>query len=435
MFLVVGDTEYTEASYVNHPADKHAMNLHVEALMSKQTDETTSEFIALDDSLEPQMQLTLVDSLEPEASPVVLTDDAATPPIDNSQEVDPEPQPTSDIDEKTTLEEAFRVLFEDKDNLTEDHVDILNEIIETELEEDAKLSPEKRKGLPAKVFCGPNRSFPVNDCAHYTAAKRLIGRYQGPGDKSKILSCIESRGKKLSCSGSKKKDEQDKILCLDCMSDEVLTQTIKDGIELFEAKGLDILGLLPSVVKEIDQKDEQISKLQENVEALSTSICSLEISESVLRQEWKEMVVQCETSDSVLKEAVETALETSRSYASLVLSLTEKDTSAEEIENKVKELSSEALLKLVRESDLSDAINLVRGGISNEPVEPVTLADAEPADVMPREDTGKEFLDRIESYVQKYGREWAGRFIDGQARRGNVVNEEVLAKAWELVAK
>lgn len=74
--------------------------------------------------------------------------------------------------------------------------------------EDAKLSTEKRKKLASSTFCGPGRSFPVPDCAHVTAARRLIGRYKGEGDKSKILSCVSRKAKALGCSGSssKKKD-------------------------------------------------------------------------------------------------------------------------------------------------------------------------------------------------------------------------------------
>jgi hypothetical protein len=77
--------------------------------------------------------------------------------------------------------------------------------ITEQLIHDAKLSSKQRKKLPGSTFCGPERSFPVNDCAHYTAALRLIGRYKGPGDKGRIRACIERKGKRLGCT-SKKKD-------------------------------------------------------------------------------------------------------------------------------------------------------------------------------------------------------------------------------------
>lgn len=75
-------------------------------------------------------------------------------------------------------------------------------------EEDKKLTTAARKKLPANVFCAPDRAFPVPDCLHYRVAKSYLNRYKGPGDKKKILACIERRGKLLGCgNGAKKKDE------------------------------------------------------------------------------------------------------------------------------------------------------------------------------------------------------------------------------------
>lgn len=74
--------------------------------------------------------------------------------------------------------------------------------------EDKKLSTEQRKKLKGSTFCGPDRSFPVPDCAHYTAALRLLGRYKGGGDKTKIRACIERKGRSLGCTkGAKDQDE------------------------------------------------------------------------------------------------------------------------------------------------------------------------------------------------------------------------------------
>lgn len=42
--------------------------------------------------------------------------------------------------------------------------------------------------------------------SHYTAALRLIGRYKGSGDKSRIRACIMRKGKQLGCPGAGKKD-------------------------------------------------------------------------------------------------------------------------------------------------------------------------------------------------------------------------------------
>lgn len=73
--------------------------------------------------------------------------------------------------------------------------------VETE-SKDAKLSTEARAKLSSKTFCGPDRSFPVPDCAHVTAARRLIGRASvSDGTKAKILACVSRKAKSLGCSG------------------------------------------------------------------------------------------------------------------------------------------------------------------------------------------------------------------------------------------
>ncbi len=65
---------------------------------------------------------------------------------------------------------------------------------------DKKLTAEAREKLPDSVFCGPERSFPVPDCAHVTAARRLIGKAKLSDDqKKKVLSCVSKRADSLSC--------------------------------------------------------------------------------------------------------------------------------------------------------------------------------------------------------------------------------------------
>ena len=74
---------------------------------------------------------------------------------------------------------------------------------------DKVLSSEARKKLKSSTFCGPGRSFPVPDCAHVTAARRLIGRAKvSDGTKSKILSCVSRKAKALGCTASEKKDAE-----------------------------------------------------------------------------------------------------------------------------------------------------------------------------------------------------------------------------------
>ena len=110
----------------------------------------------------------------------------------------------------------------DEDKAYFEDIDGINEELERELDAaiaagevpqtDAKLSSESRKKMSGSTFCGPNRSFPVPDCAHVTAARRLIGRAKvSDATKSKILGCVSRKASKMGCGSAKKKDEQDPV--------------------------------------------------------------------------------------------------------------------------------------------------------------------------------------------------------------------------------
>jgi len=95
-----------------------------------------------------------------------------------------------------------RILSKNYEDLTVADWAILDIELDKELG-DAKLSSKRRRKLRSSTFCGPNRSFPVPDCAHVTAARRLIGRYHGSeSTKARIMSCVNRKAKQLGCGGS-----------------------------------------------------------------------------------------------------------------------------------------------------------------------------------------------------------------------------------------
>ena len=66
------------------------------------------------------------------------------------------------------------------------------------VEEAKKLTTKDRKKLKKSTFCGPNRSFPVNDCKHAATAKAFLGRSKfSKATKKKIAACIHRRAKAL----------------------------------------------------------------------------------------------------------------------------------------------------------------------------------------------------------------------------------------------
>lgn len=242
--LIAGNLDYDECSYVNTPADRHARNLEIgshglrDYVSSNTTDGRTLYFVpkfstdrlieevptmadgkenteeVVEDSVQPEEEVTAEVATEVNNEDAGAHKDSATE--DKPEEsVTDDPEAVRDSADESTIDTApdFSLLdkvFVDKPELTEEESSTLYDMLVSEMDEtevkDAKLKPEQRKKLPRSSFCGPGRSFPVNDCAHYTAAKRLLNRYKGEGDKSKILACIERKGKALGCPGATKKD-------------------------------------------------------------------------------------------------------------------------------------------------------------------------------------------------------------------------------------
>ena len=68
-----------------------------------------------------------------------------------------------------------------------------------------KLTTKDRKKMKSSTFCGPGRSFPVNDCKHVGTAKAYLGRSNfSASTKKKIAACINRKAKSLGCTPGKK---------------------------------------------------------------------------------------------------------------------------------------------------------------------------------------------------------------------------------------
>jgi hypothetical protein len=83
-------------------------------------------------------------------------------------------------------------------------IDKTNKAIKKADEVAAKLTTKKRKQLPKTAFCGPDRSFPVHDCAHVRAAKTYLNRSRfSKAVRQRIAACINRKAKALGCPGTK----------------------------------------------------------------------------------------------------------------------------------------------------------------------------------------------------------------------------------------
>lgn len=187
-FWNVGEIEYSEVSFVNTPADVHAK---IEGVQVKDSLDLRDSFLCLEDIEAP------VEELEDTGS-------------DNLQDED------EDMNKKATeLADILSHEFSDEDVEAFLGLDALLD----EMLGDAKMSSEKRKSLPDSAFCGPNRSFPIPDCAHVTAARRLIGRAKvSDGTKQKILACVARKAKNLGCNGESKDQSEDSLPLSDLMN-------------------------------------------------------------------------------------------------------------------------------------------------------------------------------------------------------------------------
>ena len=130
-------------------------------------------------------------------------------------------------------------------------------------QEDAQLSTKQRNELPDSAFCGPERSFPIPDCAHVTAAKRLIGRYKGSeATKSKIMTCVNKKAATLSC------DESEDYKRLRKDFEELQTQYL-DLEEKFKL-------VLETVVLKSKKKDEEVVEIQANDDLIDNNTTILD---------------------------------------------------------------------------------------------------------------------------------------------------------------
>ncbi len=67
------------------------------------------------------------------------------------------------------------------------------------------LTTKQRKKMKKSTFCGPGRSFPVNDCKHVGVAKAYLKRSKfSKSTKKKIAACINRKAKQLGCTPGKK---------------------------------------------------------------------------------------------------------------------------------------------------------------------------------------------------------------------------------------
>jgi len=477
MYLVVGDTDYSEISYVNIPADKYAMNISAQSINDNseipvQSNKEVDDPDMLDRSTQTIMSFQLIDSLGKEIEMAVENKDStnkdklilekqdiqdSTEKLQDNQNVQQEnsesdnpvdlveqdlsasdkeePSPSDEsldtpdnTDPQVTIEEALKCLFEDRDNLTGLMCDLLFEAQEELIEEDARLSTKKRKSLPSSSFCGPGRSFPVPDCVRYTAAKKLIGRYKGEGNKSRILACVERKGKSLGCSTAGDNDNQDNLakaedVSIRDFSDDLLTDTLLSVEKEMVNRGL-----------KAERKCDRCEELHTHITELEDSVPELQDTVKVLREEYKTVVGEHVMSEDAHKETLEKFQSSLQSFALTLLLLNDKETSEEELKARIEAMTLKDLEKITKETDLSKVISFVRSGLVQDPSEIITQDDAEPVEEHEADLTVK-LSKSLVNFRNQHGTNYALSVMSDWMRSGKLPNDFTLDKAFELVAE
>lgn len=130
---------------------------------------------------------------------------------------------------------------------------------------DAQLTTEQRTKLESTDFCGPDRSFPVSDCAHVTAARRLVEKAKlSDSQKELVLAAVDSRAKAMECDSKdncKKncncstinKDYVEALKSIDALRVEVesLKQRLEDGTTDRDTI-TDVASVANSDIKQVD---------------------------------------------------------------------------------------------------------------------------------------------------------------------------------------
>lgn len=369
---------------------------------------------------------------------------------------------------KQDLGETFEdLLEEDPENIDDSDIlyaqqvaDVIHNRVEDMTKEereaflDAKLSSKKRKSLPDSAFCGPNRSFPVNDCAHYTAALRLLNRYKGSGSKSSIRACVERKGKRLGCTNNKKKKDDIGDFVpeyFDTFSDEQVVQMFNGLGKTIAERGL---GDEPAGVV-ITADSSTLETLQAENKKLADKLNTANADSETLQKELGDAYKDLETVKDQLVATQEQNRHIRASHITAYQIMS--GTAIEDPVGHVKELmakTDEELSSL--ESEVKDSVNIeqinkmLNNGLANNPqggvvVEDPSLHYTEEDKTRETEDekqsdsiTQQPTKDMMDSIVQNYvmirytrGAQAAESYLDGLKKQGIIPKEMPSPKQTE----
>jgi hypothetical protein len=169
-----------------------------------------------------------------------------------------------------TIDDAVDALFDEneiyisRDNRSNDT--ILQLLDEELTSADAPLSIKKRKTLKQSTYCGPNKTFPVPDCAHVIAAKRLMTKFSGTDEtKERIINGINRKSKVLFVDDSE--TTKDNLQEDSNMATKLTFESVDELLEsaqvqkYLEEKTTDHEQQLDKIKKASDEKEDKFMKI------------------------------------------------------------------------------------------------------------------------------------------------------------------------------
>jgi hypothetical protein len=384
--FIAGKLDYEEWSFVNKPADKFSKVIKVEQVPSSQMTDSADRVI--------KYFTVFTDSTKEDSIVSDQTNEDNSSTQSNSLTTD------------ELLNKLVDKLFTDS-GLSSEEEDKLYELQLLEMDktiiEDAKLSPESRKKLPVSTFCGPKRSFPVNDCAHVAAARHLIDRYTGTNDKTAILSSIDRKARALGCesadetvttTGTTQIQDQAKVPETEEPVLQVTLTAIK-GKSTPEEKAkiaseildnlVDVLGKEQITKAVLDSKlasdPQEVTSLLDEVTKYETTIGDLRGQLSVLRKELKAAYTDMTTVEDQLIASKEIVRSTKTEKIKLLHTL--EGTLTDEVNAQILTFNDESLDTTIKNLssrvDINKIVDKLNSGLSRIPEgkveQPVGLTD------------------------------------------------------------
>lgn len=326
----ISDISYTELSFVNTPADEFAK---VEGI-SVVEDSHDVDILGFEDSL--------------------LNDETEDTTDSN----------TEGEDTMTLMDQIMALIDEHEftDEEITEFVDVLDPQLDTVLE-DAKLSTTQRKKLSGSTFCGPNRSFPVPDCAHVTAARRLIGRAKvSDSTKSTILACVSRKASSLGCS-AKGKSSKDEVTITDLfaawISDLSYVAELQDKIKDQDVQTSKLNDQTTAIKKVMQPLKDTINTLSSDNRELNDKNSALDSENLTLKDENEKLVedvsdLKTKRHEDLAEKAVDLKIRLRKPGAAEILSTTDPEARKSLRGEMIKEHTSRDIKSL--EDSISDLV-------------------------------------------------------------------------------